>query len=112
MIDWNPKMILSSITAGGGVVVMLWQGGNWVDTRYAHQEDLELVGMQMQQHNDMEWVRQIQARIWQLEDRYGGPGVRNAPDSVKEEYRSLQAQLAEAQRRLDLSQERMEQMNK
>jgi len=104
-------MIGGSVSALTVLVGTLYSGGSWVDTRYAHREDVELISMQLQQHTQSEWVRQIQARIWQLEDRYG-PGAATAPNSVKEEYRLLQAQLAEAQRKLDRVQERMEQQTK
>lgn len=103
-------MMLSTLTAAGGVIVMLWQGGTFVDNRYAHQEDLVLLGMQVQQQQQTAWIQQLQARIWQLEDRYGGPGLPQAPPETKQEYRKLQADLADAQRRLDRTQERMEQV--
>ncbi len=110
-MDWSPKMIGGSVSAAAVIVGTLYSGGSWVETRYAHREDVELIGMQLQQHTQSEWVRQLQARIWQLEDRYG-PGVKNAPESVKEEYRHLQAQLVEAMHKLDRVQERMEQLSK
>lgn len=106
-MEWDPKMMLSTLTATGGVVVMLWQGGSFVESRYAHQEDLIVLAMQVQQQQQTAWVQQLQARIWTLEDRYGGPGVPQASAETKQEYRKLQADLADAQRKLDRTEERM-----
>lgn len=100
----------TGLTALATIVGTLYSGGSWVDTRYAHQEDLVLVGMRLEEKLQGDQAERIQNRMWRLEDRYS-PSMANAPDSVKEEYRELGAQRQEIQRRLQRIEQQMQQQN-
>ena len=87
-------MIGGSVTAIGGMIAALYSGGSWVDSRYAHQDNLRLIEFRLEQKIVGDRAAQLQQRIWVIEDRYGR-GADRAPETVKEEYRRLQAELAE-----------------
>ena len=110
-MDWEPKMILSTLTAAGGVVVMLWQGGLYVDNHFAHQEDLVWVEMRLDQKVQADRIYQLREEVYQIERQYpGGPAA--APESVQERYKRLKAELDDALRERDQLQEQMRQRRK
>ena len=48
----------------------------------------ELAGMYKHDKNIQRW-RDIQTKMWDYEDRYGGIDVPNAPKEIKDRYREL-----------------------
>jgi len=103
-------------TAGAGVGLTftliggLYSGGSWVESRYAHQDavsdafvdlhaDVDLVNLRIDQGMLFNRQMQVQERMWKIEDRYG-KNPDDWPEIVKEEYRHLQAELAEIKRKM------------
>lgn len=89
-----PTKVISFVTAGGTALATLWGGASFVDTRYAHQENVVLIEMRLEQKILTDRSNQLQQRIWKLEDRYG-PDMFEAPGPLKEEYRQLKDEMAD-----------------
>jgi hypothetical protein len=95
------------IGAGGTALATLWGGASFVDHRYAHtetvfemQDDVYLVGQRLEQKILTDRYTQLQQRAWKIEDRYG-LGLAIAPETVKEEYRQIKAELASLTEEMD-----------
>ena len=76
----------AAVTFVATTIGTLYGGATWIDGKYAHQEDLQLVEMRMEQKIEIDAIKETQNRIWTLEDRYKD---RTMPPSVSEEYRQL-----------------------
>lgn len=89
-----PTKLVSFVTAGGTALATLWGGASFVDTRYAHQDDVVFIEMRLEQKILTDRSNQLQQRIWKIEDRYG-IDLFEAPGPVKEEYRALKDEMAD-----------------
>lgn len=89
-----PTKIVSFVTAGGTALATLFGGASFVDTRYAHQDNVVLIEMRLEQKILTDRANQLQQRIWKIEDRYG-IDLFEAPGPIKEEYRQLKDEMAD-----------------
>lgn len=91
---------------GGAATIIgaLYGGGTFVDNRYAHQGDVQLISMRLEQKVLTDRASQIQQRIWKIEDRYGSD-LKEAPETVKEEYRQLKMELNDLDHELNAVQQ-------
>jgi hypothetical protein len=83
------------------VVTICFTGYFFIDGNYARSSDMQVVEYRvdyLELKNRYNWV---QERVWKLEDRYGGEGVPNASQTVKEEYRALIVELGLLKRNLE-----------
>jgi len=94
------KLVGAAVGSLAVIVSSLWGSFTYLDGRYAHQTDLLLVEMRLDQKIQSDQVNQMQQRQWKIEDQYGRD-LKGAPDTVKEEYRQLDKEKREAQRELD-----------
>ena len=78
---------------------MLYSGGSWVDSRYAHRADMELIEFRLDQKVVSDRVYQLREEIFQLERQYSN--MSTAPPAVQDRYRRLQAELQDALREQD-----------
>jgi hypothetical protein len=95
----------------GALVGTLYGGGNYVDTRYAHQDDVQLMSMRLDQKILADRAAQLQARRWTIEDRYG-LDLAEAPDTVKEEYRRIREELDDLDQEMAAQRAEMRQMDR
>jgi hypothetical protein len=91
---------IGSVVGGIAVVVGLIIAVNTYEAKFATAEDIQairadiqLIGKRLENKINTDRVHTLQARIWTLEDRYGGPGVPNASLAEKEHYRELKSDL-------------------
>jgi hypothetical protein len=119
----NFSLVGSGIGAAVALISALYGGVHWHNSNFAWQEYVDarfeehavLIAMndnRMSQNAQSDAVIRLRARIYQLEDRYGGPNVPKAPDSVKEEYRDLQQKKEEANEKLKTLDERANQLER
>jgi hypothetical protein len=104
-------MDLTKLISYGGsaaaAVTALYGGGTWVDDRYAHQDDVVLIDMRLEQSIQLDALKETRARLYQLEDRYKDSPM---PPSVQEEYRQLKNDLEQAQYQLNGVRQQMNEM--
>lgn len=87
------------LSAGGAAIATLYGGATFVDHRYAHHESVVQIEFRLEQKILTDRSSRLQQRIWQIEDRYG-PDLQDAPDTVREEYRRIQAELADLEQEI------------
>src|SRR3990167_6479475 len=87
-----PTKIVSMIGAAGTAIATFYGGATFVDHRYAHNDNLVMVEMRLEQKILTDRSVQLQQRLWKIEDRYG-PDLFEAPAMVKEEHRQIQIEL-------------------
>lgn len=63
------------------------------DAKKADQSEVDLLSERLEQKIVIDRIYNLQRRIWDLEDRYDGVGIPNAPIEVKKEYRELKQEL-------------------
>ena len=85
----------------------------WVDTRYAHANDMlkamksiELLGVRLDLKIIEDQLNGVQQRIWKIEDRYCADKSKpcdqtKMPQTVFEQYRELQCQKEKLQKELE-----------
>jgi hypothetical protein len=93
------KDYLGLIIAFGAVIAVISGGMAY----FAKADDLRMVEMRLDQKIVSDQVSQVQARVWQLEDRnQGKPCSDWRSQDEKDEYRKLQEQLRMLQERQKL----------
>lgn len=87
-----------------GVVVALvggtYKGVSFVDERYAHQDDLEMVNMRLDEKMNNDRVNQVQQRIWLLEKEYGMDRSK-WPQSAQQEVKDLELKKEKLEKHLE-----------
>jgi len=88
------------ITSVIALLAGIWGVYQYVETTYAHQQlvesvqgDVFLVADRLEQKILTDRAAQLRQRSWLIEDRYGRD-LRTAPETVKEEYRQIKAEMA------------------
>jgi|GEM_PF-2807462 hypothetical protein len=112
MWSFAEQPIKLAITAFGGFVAFstaAYNGATFVDSRYAHDADVTLIEMRLEQKILTDRSSQIQQRIWKIEDRY--PDMSQAPETVQEEYRQLKRELYSLDQELNTVQQEYKQRN-
>jgi len=93
-------MILGTTISTGVLIGMLYSAGQWIDQRYAHNDDVQLIDMRLEQKIQSDRIYQIRQQLFQMEREYP-KGLPTAPPSVQDQYRRLQAALEDAIREQD-----------
>lgn len=87
-----------------GVTVALvggtYQGIGFVDNRYAHQDDVEMISMRLDEKVSNDRVNQVQGRIWRLEEQYGMDREK-WPQSAQQEVKDLEEKKRKLERHLE-----------
>lgn len=100
--------IISAIVTGGAAIGTLYGGATFVDGRYVHVPDLDMVEVQGDVRLVSERLEQkiltdryegLEQRLWKIETRY--PNLQQAPETVREEYNKLKQELSKLDRELD-----------
>lgn len=94
------KAYIGMAAAVPALVGGLYGSGSWVDSRYAHEEDLSLVEMRLNEKITSDRLNQIQSRIWRLEERYGEDHAQ-WPTEAKSELRELMERKVRLDRTLE-----------
>lgn len=89
----------AAVTFLATTIGTLYGGATWIDGKYAHQSDLELVEMRVDQKIQGDQLNRIQERKWKLQEVYG-EHVEKAPATVREEYLKLKDDEAQKQYRM------------
>lgn len=86
-----------------------YKTATFVDGRYVHapdpemaevQSDLYLIEQRLEQKILNDRYSSLQQRLWKIEDRYAGPSMTDAPETVMEERRQILDQLRELEKEL------------
>ena len=94
------KVIGTALGVGITLVGGTYKGFDFVDSHFAHQDDLEMVNMRLDEKVSSDRVNQVQQRIWMLEKEYGSD--RNTwPQSVQQEVKELEVKKQKLDRHLD-----------
>jgi hypothetical protein len=73
----------------------------FLDNRYARSENMKQIEQRLDYKIVADQLKDIQIRIWTLEDRYG-QNLEKTNDIIKQEYRKLKAEKEELSKKLDL----------
>jgi len=84
------KRIATIISIFIGISVLTGVGFS-IDKHYAKAKQVEQLAIRLDVKILKDRANAIQERMWKLEDRYGS--IEKMPTSVKEEYRTLKAEL-------------------
>ena len=98
----------SYIGSAAATIGALYGGATFVDGRYVHAPDPEmaevksdvyLVGQRLEQSILTDRYKELEQRLYVIGRRY--PDLRQAPETVREEYQKLKGELARLDRELD-----------
>jgi len=92
MIEKKNNTVIKTCTAIL-VLAALASGAIAYDNTKADKEYVDEVYESVKQLSVGIRINNLQRRIWDLEERYGGPGLPNAPKEVKKEYQELKLEL-------------------
>ena len=92
---------------GGGT----YQGVTYVDRHYAHQDELVLIELRLQQKILGDRVFQLREEMFQIERQYPH-GLQSAPQAMRERYNRVKAELEDALRERDQLMEQMQRTKK
>lgn len=95
--------ILGTSVAG---ITALYNGALFIDTRYAHQSEFAVLVMMADEDRTNDALRQLQARIWRLEEHYGLDHT-IWPDAAKEEVRYLEERKKKLEKHLNMLDEQL-----
>lgn len=102
MFDTLTKIVGLTI-ASGSVLVGGYQGVTWTHDKVQQIDQLAthvfLIAERLESKIQQDNLNAIQTRQWNLEDRYKG-SIEKAPQTVREEYRKLEAEKAELEKKL------------
>lgn len=114
MWTWNEAPFKIASAAVGAIALTVSSGYkavSWHNDTFAERNDVVLVEMRLEQKILTDRSSQIQQRMWKIEDRYG-LDLKDAPETVKEEYRQLQDELDDLDKELVVLQQEYRQMNR
>lgn len=101
-VKFAAMMIGVSVTLVGGT----YKSVTFVDNHYAHQDDVELISMRLEEKITNDRVNQIQSRIWRLEEQYGLDRTK-WPQSVLQEVKELEMKKQRLDKHLENIDEQM-----
>ena len=110
MMPFDLKTVGTAVGAIATLIGVTYTGGSWVDTRYAHQDKLELVSMRLEQQILTDRVEAIRQRMYTIRERHG-EDQSVYPATVKEEYAQLKAELDDLMEELKGIRREYRQMN-
>lgn len=95
------KKLSASVAAVLALVAVGYEGLSWMDSTYAGVGDVQRVELRLDQKIMNDRLKDIEHRLWILDERYGGTMQEPTNREIRDEYRRLKAEKEETIKILD-----------
>jgi len=106
----NKTTATVSVGALATLMTSLYGGLEWADTRYANAGDVKAIELRLEQKILTDQLRDIEVRLWTLQERYGKELEKPEHATLRAEYQRLQQQQHDIEEQLqDIREQTMKQ---